>query len=86
VRQATNVLVAVHAGKHAPVHRVLELVFIDSEAHRGAVRIRRGQRRVGVTGEAVRVLELLAESALEAEARKNRTKIRAKNLRATFTL
>ena len=61
VRQALYVLVAVHACEHAPVHRVLELVFIDGEAHRRAVRVRRGQCRVGVTSEAVRVLELLRQ-------------------------
>ena len=59
MHQALHVVVAVHARKHASVHRALELVLIDKEAHRRAIRVRRGQRGVGVTGEAVCVLELL---------------------------
>jgi len=59
MHQALHIRVTVHARKHAAVHRVLELVLVNGEADRGAVCVCRGEGRVGVAGEAVRVFELL---------------------------
>ena len=59
MRQALHILVAIHAGEHAAVDGMLELVLVDEEADRRSVLVRAGERGVGVAGEAVRVLELL---------------------------
>lgn len=59
VRQALHVLMAIHAGQlHRGVDRMLEFLPVDKKADRLAIHLRR-QSRVGVTTQAVFVLELM---------------------------
>jgi len=58
VDEALHILVAIHAGKHLPVNRMLHLRGIHIQTDRLAVDFRR-QRRIGVTPETVFILELL---------------------------
>ncbi|OLC93747.1 MAG: hypothetical protein AUH86_16030 [Acidobacteria bacterium 13_1_40CM_4_58_4] len=62
VRRCLEVSVAIHAGKHAAVHRILELVRVDVQADSLAVDLFT-QRRITVTGQTVFVGGFLCGSS-----------------------
>ena len=61
VGRSLDVGMAIHAGKHASVHRVLELGRINVQAHRVAVDVS-GEAGIAVAGEAVFVRGLSCRS------------------------